>query len=56
MLDNIIIAYGDRDAEQIRKMLNNPFIKHLDVEFSILAKNLAEKWIVEPVHNIITYL
>ncbi|VVC39445.1 Tetratricopeptide-like helical domain [Cinara cedri] len=53
MLDNLLIAYTDRDGEQIRKMLNNPFIKHMDVEFSILAKNLAEKWLVEPKEQVI---
>jgi len=25
-------------------MLNSAFIKHMDVEFAILAKNLTEKW------------
>lgn len=49
MLDSIINAYSDHDCAQIKKMLNSPFIKHMDVEFAILAKNLADKWIVEPV-------
>jgi len=49
MLDSIVSAYSDHDFAQIKKMLNNPFIKHMDVEFAILAKSLAEKWIVEPV-------
>lgn len=49
MLDGIINAYSDRDGEQIRKMLNSSFIKYMDVEFTILAKNLAEKWIEDPV-------
>jgi len=49
MLDSIVNAYSDHDCSQIRKMLNSPFIKHMDVEFAILAKSLAEKWIVEPV-------
>lgn len=49
MLDSLVNAYSDRDSAQIKTMLNNPFIKHMDVEFAILAKSLAEKWIVEPV-------
>jgi len=49
MLDSIVNAYSDHDCAQIKKMLNSPFIKHMDVEFAILAKNLAEKWTVEPV-------
>ncbi|KAF0765592.1 gamma-soluble NSF attachment protein [Aphis craccivora] len=48
MLDSIINAYSDHDCAQIKKMLNSPFIKHMDVEFAVLAKNLADKWIVEP--------
>ncbi|XP_026804667.1 gamma-soluble NSF attachment protein [Rhopalosiphum maidis] len=48
MLDSIVNAYSDHDCAQIKKMLNSPFIKHMDVEFAILAKNLAEKWTVEP--------
>lgn len=49
MLDSLVNAYSDRDSAQIKTLLNNPFIKHMDVEFAILAKNLAEKWTVEPV-------
>lgn len=49
MLDNIINAYSDRDSQQIKSLLNSAFIKHMDIEFAVLAKSLAEKWIVEPV-------
>lgn len=49
MLDNLVNAYSDRDGTQIKSLLNSPFIKHMDVEFAILAKSLAEKWIEEPV-------
>lgn len=49
MLDSLVTAYSDRDSAEIKRMLNSPFIKHMDVEFAILAKNLAEKWIEEPV-------
>lgn len=47
MLDSIISAYSERDGQQIKSLLNSAFIKHMDVEFAILAKSLAEKWIVE---------
>jgi len=47
-LDNIVNAHSERDYDQIRLMLNNPFIKHMDIEFAILAKNLAAKWVEEP--------
>lgn len=49
MLDSLVNAYSDRDGAQIKTLLNNPFIKHMDVEFAILAKSLGEKWTVEPV-------
>lgn len=55
MLDSIVNAYSDRDGQQIKSLLNSAFIKHMDVEFAILAKSLNEKWVVEPVcyNNII---
>lgn len=57
MLESIVNAYSDHDSAQILKMLNSPFIKHMDVEFAILAKSLAEKWIVEPVcYNYYCYM
>jgi len=52
-MDNIVNAHSERDNDQIRLMLNNPFIKHMDIEFAILAKNLAAKWVEEPVCFII---
>ncbi|XP_050539969.1 gamma-soluble NSF attachment protein-like [Daktulosphaira vitifoliae] len=47
MLDDIINAYSDRDAEKINSTLNNSFIKYMDIEFAVLAKSLAEKWIID---------
>lgn len=49
MLDTIVNAYSDRDSQLIKSMLNSAFIKHMDVEFTVLAKNLTEKWIEKPV-------
>lgn len=49
MLDSLVTAYSDRDSAEIKRMLNSAFIKHMDVEFAILAKNLAERWVEEPV-------
>lgn len=49
MLDCIVNAYSNRDGQQIKTLLNSAFIKHMDVEFALLAKSLTEKWAVEPV-------
>ncbi|XP_050432131.1 gamma-soluble NSF attachment protein isoform X2 [Adelges cooleyi] len=48
LLDNILTAYSERDAKNINTTLGNAFIKHMDVEFGILAKKLASKWTEEP--------
>lgn len=56
MLDDLVNAYSNRDGTQIKALLNSPFIKHMDVEFAILAKSLAEKWIEEPVCLIIVLI
>jgi len=49
MLNTMVNAYSDRDGQLVKSMLNSAFIKHMDVEFAILAKSLAEKWTEEPV-------
>lgn len=52
MLNTMVNAYSDRDGELIKSMLNSAFIKHMDVEFAILAKSLAEKWTEEPTEQV----
>lgn len=39
-LQTLLQAFDDEDAELAARMLANPFIRHMDVEYSILAKNI----------------
>ena len=36
----LLQAYDEEDPEAAKRALNSPFIKHMDVEYSILAKNM----------------
>lgn len=40
MLEALLQAYDEEDGEGVRTALNSPFIKHMDVEFSRLARDL----------------
>lgn len=39
-LELLLQAYDDDDADNARQALNSPFIKHMDVEYSRLARDL----------------
>jgi len=39
-LEMLLRGYDEEDADVARKALNSPFIKHMDVEFSKLARDL----------------
>ncbi|XP_018323006.1 gamma-soluble NSF attachment protein-like [Agrilus planipennis] len=39
-LEMLLQAYDDEDPDVAKKALNNPFIKHMDVEYAILARDL----------------
>lgn len=39
-LEMLLEAYDNEDAKTFRTALNSPFIKHLDVEYSKLARGL----------------
>lgn len=39
-LEMILQAYDEEDPDAARRALNNPFIKHMDVEYSILARDM----------------
>lgn len=39
-LQTLLQAFDEEDAELAARMLANPFIRHMDVEYSILAKNI----------------
>lgn len=39
-LEMLLQAYDEEDAESARAALNSPFIKHMDVEYSRLARDL----------------
>jgi hypothetical protein len=36
----LLQAYDNEDADAFRTALNSPFIKHMDVEYAKLARNL----------------
>ncbi|XP_022904793.1 gamma-soluble NSF attachment protein-like [Onthophagus taurus] len=39
-LEMLLQAYDEEDPDAARQALNNPFIKHMDVEYSILARDM----------------
>lgn len=39
-LEMLLQAFDDEDPDQARRALSSPFIKHMDVEYSILARDL----------------
>lgn len=39
-MEMLLQAYDNEDADAARAALNNPFIKHMDVEYSKLARTL----------------
>jgi len=39
-LEMLLQAYDDEDPDVANQALNSPFIKHMDVEYSILARNI----------------
>lgn len=39
-LEMLLQAFDEEDPETAKKALNNPFIKHMDVEYAILARNM----------------
>lgn len=40
MLESLLQAYDEEDAEGVVAALNSPFIKHMDVEYACLARDL----------------
>lgn len=40
VLEMLLQAFDEEDADMAKKALNTPFIKHMDVEYSILARDL----------------
>ncbi|KAH8401844.1 hypothetical protein KR009_008245, partial [Drosophila setifemur] len=39
-LENLLQAFDDQDPELAARMLASPFIRHMDVEYAILSKNI----------------
>lgn len=39
-LETLLQAYDEEDPEAAKRALNNPFIKHMDVEYAILARDM----------------
>lgn len=39
-MEKLLQAYDNEDPDTIRFALNSPFIKHMDVEYAKLARNL----------------
>lgn len=39
-LEMLLQAYDEEDPENAKRALNNPFIKHMDVEYAILARDM----------------
>ncbi|GLH02231.1 Gamma-soluble NSF attachment protein [Gryllus bimaculatus] len=39
-LESLLIAYDEEDFDAVRVALNSPFIKHMDVEYARLARDL----------------
>lgn len=40
-METLLQAYDNEDADSARAALNNPFIKHMDVEYAKLARGLS---------------
>lgn len=39
-LEMLLQAYDEEDPDGVRRALNSPFIKHMDVEYAILARDM----------------
>lgn len=39
-LEALLQAYDEEDPEAAKRALNSPFIKHMDVEYAILARDM----------------
>lgn len=39
-MESLLQAYDEEDPEGVKAALNSPFIKHMDVEFARLARDL----------------
>lgn len=39
-LEMLLQAYDEEDPEAAKRALNSPFIKHMDVEYAILARDM----------------
>lgn len=39
-LESLLQAYDEEDAEGVKAALDSPFIKHMDVEYARLARDL----------------
>lgn len=39
-LETLFQAYDEEDPDAVRRALNSPFIKHMDVEYAILARDM----------------
>lgn len=39
-LETLLTAYDEEDPENAKRALNSPFIKHMDVEYAILARDM----------------
>lgn len=39
-LETLLQAYDEEDPEAAKRALNSPFIKHMDVEYAILARDM----------------
>lgn len=39
-LETLLQAYDEEDPENAKRALNSPFIKHMDVEYAILARDM----------------
>lgn len=39
-LEMLLQAYDEEDPEGAKRALNSPFIKHMDVEYAILARDM----------------
>lgn len=39
-LEMLLQAYDEEDRDNAKRALNDPFIKHMDVEYAILARDL----------------
>lgn len=39
-VEMLLQAYDEEDPEGVKRALNSPFIKHMDVEYAILARDM----------------